>query len=61
MPHGIEYLRADARSLDGIPDCGFDGVICFMALIDIPDLAPTLHTVARILRSGGWFVFATLH
>ena len=60
-PRGIAYLRADARSLDGIPDGAFDGVLCFMALMDIPDLAPTLRTVARILRPGGWFVFATLH
>src|SRR5207253_4388438 len=34
---------------------------CFMALMDIPELAPTLHTVARILEPGGWFVFSLLH
>ncbi len=61
QPRGITYLKADARSLEGIADSTFDGVVCFMALMDIPDLAPTLHTVARILRPGGWFVFATLH
>ncbi len=60
-PRGIEYVQSDARSLEGIPDSAFDGVICFMALMDIPDLAPTLHTVARILRPGGWFIFATFH
>ena len=60
-PRGIEYLQADARSLDTVPDRAFDGVICFMALMDIPDVAPTLHTVARILRPGGWFIFAILH
>jgi hypothetical protein len=36
-------------------------VVCFMALMDIPDLAPTFHTVARILEPNGWFVFAILH
>ncbi|MBA3947989.1 MAG: class I SAM-dependent methyltransferase [Herpetosiphonaceae bacterium] len=60
-PRGIAYLQADARTLDGIPDSAFDGVLCFMALMDIPDLAPTLRTIARILRPAGWFVFATLH
>jgi len=61
QPRGIEYCQADARHLDGIADGAFDGVICFMALMDIPDLAPTFGSVARILRPGGWFVFAILH
>jgi ubiquinone/menaquinone biosynthesis C-methylase UbiE len=60
-PRGIEYLHADARSLDGIADAMFDGVLCFMSLMDIADLAPTLRSVARVLRPGGWFVFAILH
>jgi ubiquinone/menaquinone biosynthesis C-methylase UbiE len=60
-PRGIEYLHADARSLDGEALGVFDGVVCFMALMDIADLAPTLHSVARVLRPGGWFVFAVLH
>ena len=60
-PRGVEYLQANAHSLDSIPDSAFDGVICFMALMDIPDLSLTLRTVARILRPRGWFVFATLH
>jgi 2-polyprenyl-3-methyl-5-hydroxy-6-metoxy-1,4-benzoquinol methylase len=60
-PHGIEYRQADAQSLDGIADGSFDGIVCFMALMDIPDLASTLHSVARILVPGGWFVFAIIH
>lgn len=60
-PGGIEYVQADAGSLDETMLGLFDGVVCFMALMDIPDLAPTLHSVARILRPGGWFVFAILH
>ncbi len=60
-PRGIEYRHADARSLDGVADGGFEGVVCHMALMDIPDLAPTLREVARILRLGGWFVFSVLH
>jgi 2-polyprenyl-3-methyl-5-hydroxy-6-metoxy-1,4-benzoquinol methylase len=60
-PRGIAYVQVDARSLDSEAFGTFDGVVCFMALMDIPDLAPTLESVARILRPGGWFVFAILH
>ena len=60
-PRGIEYIQADAQNLDEQVAGLFDGVICFLALMDIPDLAPTLHSVARILRPGGWFVFSILH
>ncbi|HEY7030407.1 MAG TPA: class I SAM-dependent methyltransferase [Thermomicrobiales bacterium] len=60
-PRGIAYLQADAQKLDGIAGGSFGGVVCYMALMDIPALAPTLGEVARILRPGGWFVFAILH
>ncbi len=60
-PRGIEYVQADAQNLDEQALGLFDGVICFLALMDIPDLALTLHSVARILRPGGWFVFSILH
>lgn len=61
VPRGIEYQQADAQCLDGKTLGTFDGVVCFMALMDIPDHAATLHSVAHVLRPGGWFVFATLH
>jgi len=32
-----------------------------MALMDIPDLAPTIHGAARILMQGGWFIWSILH
>ncbi|MDQ2906886.1 MAG: class I SAM-dependent methyltransferase [Chloroflexota bacterium] len=60
-PRGIEYVQADAHNLNSEVLGTFDGVLCFMALMDIPDLASTLHSVARILRPAGWFVFAILH
>jgi 2-polyprenyl-3-methyl-5-hydroxy-6-metoxy-1,4-benzoquinol methylase len=60
-PREIEYLQANARSLDTATLGLFDGVVCFLVLMDIPDLAPTLHSIARMLRPGGWFVFAILH
>ncbi len=58
---GIEYRLADARTLDGVDDCSFDGVVCHMPLMDISDLPSTIHAVARVLKPGGWFVFAILH
>lgn len=60
-PRGIGYLRANAANLDGLLDRVFDGVLCHMALMDIPDLAPTLAGAARIVRPGGWFIFSILH
>jgi ubiquinone/menaquinone biosynthesis C-methylase UbiE len=60
-PRGIQYLQADARTLHGVADRAFDGVLCHMALMDISDLVPTLHAVARVLRPRGWFVFSILH
>jgi len=60
-PRGIAYVHADVQTLDERSVGVFDGVVCFMALMDIPDLVPTLGSVARILRPSGWFVFAILH
>ena len=58
---GIDYRLDDARTLEGVADASFDGVLCFHALMDIPDLGPTIRSVARVLRPGGWFIFSVLH
>jgi len=60
-PRGINYVRSDARSLPEVPDGAFEGLACNLALMDISDLEATLHTVARVLRTGGWFVFSITH
>jgi 2-polyprenyl-3-methyl-5-hydroxy-6-metoxy-1,4-benzoquinol methylase len=60
-PLGITYIHADARTLEGVPDASFDGVVCNMALMDIEDLSPALASTARVLRPRGWFVFSILH
>jgi ubiquinone/menaquinone biosynthesis C-methylase UbiE len=59
--HGITYVHGDAQDLAGFDDESFDGVLCHMALMDIPSLAPALTSVARVLRGGGWFVFSIVH
>ena len=60
-PLGITYLGGDAQTLDVVADRSFDGVVCNMALMDIPDLAATLRAVTRILRPRGWFIFSVVH
>lgn len=57
----MEYHLGDASKLDEFADGEFDGVLCFMALMDIPLLEPTLQAVHRVLRPDGWFIFAVLH
>jgi ubiquinone/menaquinone biosynthesis C-methylase UbiE len=61
MPYGIEYIHADVQYLDGVALDPIDGVVCSMALMDIPDLAATMRSVASLLRPGGWFAFSILH
>ncbi len=60
-PLGIVYLEGDAQHAEPLSDREFDGCVCVMALINIPNLQATLQTVRRILRPGGWFVFAIPH
>ncbi len=58
---GIAYVRGNAQELAAFADRSFDGVVCHMALMDIPDLAAATASVARVLRPSGWFVFSIVH
>jgi ubiquinone/menaquinone biosynthesis C-methylase UbiE len=60
-PLGIDYVEDDARTLSSQPDGAADGVTCQLGLMDIPDRAPALGAVHRVLRPGGWFVFVIGH
>jgi ubiquinone/menaquinone biosynthesis C-methylase UbiE len=60
-PRGIGYVQGNAQDLAAFADASFDGVLCHMALMDIPELRPTIRSVARVLRGGGWFVFSIVH
>jgi ubiquinone/menaquinone biosynthesis C-methylase UbiE len=60
-PRGIAYVHGDAQDPTALADASFDGVVCHMALMDIPDLAAAIASVARVLRQGGWFVFSIVH
>ena len=60
-PRGVSYVQGDARDLAELGNASFDGVVCHMALMDIPDLTPTIGSVARVLRDDGWLVFSIVH
>lgn len=57
----VTYVHDDARRLSSLKSSSFDGVLCHMALMDIPDHAKTIESVHRVLRPGSWFVFSLLH
>lgn len=58
---GISYRHGDAHTLEGLADDSFDGVVCYMALMDIPNLDDGVRSMARVLKSGGWFVVSITH
>jgi ubiquinone/menaquinone biosynthesis C-methylase UbiE len=60
-PLGIEYVEGDAEHADLLGKSRFTGCVCVMALINIADLVATFESVRRILKPGGWFVFAVPH
>ncbi len=60
-PLGIAYQQDDAQELGTLPDASVDGVVCNMALMDIPDVEATFRAVQRILQPAGWFVFSITH
>jgi ubiquinone/menaquinone biosynthesis C-methylase UbiE len=60
-PLGIEYLQDDAQRAQTLTEASFDGTTCILALMTIPDLEAVFRTVRRILKPGGWFVFAITH
>lgn len=59
-PLGVTYVHADAQTLR-LVDQAFGVVTCCHGLTDIPDLEATIHTVRRLLRPRGCFVFSIPH
>jgi len=50
---GVEYVLADARTLDARALGTFDAIACVMALANLEPLEPVLRGCARLLRPGG--------
>ena len=60
----IDYRVLDATDYAALLALGegtFDGAVCNMALMDMADIEPLMRAVAKLLRSGGRFVFSTMH
>ncbi|MBL8154073.1 MAG: class I SAM-dependent methyltransferase [Anaerolineae bacterium] len=60
----IQYAVVDATDEAALVALGagqFPAVVCSMALMDMPVIAPLYRAVRRLLSPGGRFVFATSH
>lgn len=60
----IRYEVVDATDETGLAALGegqYDAVVCTMALMDMPVIAPLYRAVRRLLQPEGRFVFATAH
>lgn len=60
-PLGIVYIYDDVQTLATLKDAEFDGAVCNMALMDIPDIKATFQQVQRIIRSSATFVCSIVH
>lgn len=60
-PLGITYHHADASDLGMLAGRSFDLGVANMSLMDIPDAAPPIRELARLIRPGGRFVFSISH
>lgn len=52
----VEFRQADAMALP-FPDHGFDAVVCQFGMMFLPDRPAAYREAARVLRSGGRFLF----
>lgn len=57
----LSYSIEDAQGMTGLEDEAFDGAICIMALMDIPDLPAVYAATRRVVHDGGWFTIAITH
>lgn len=60
----IQYSIVDAtdeNTLVALGEGQFDAIVCTMALMDMPVIAPLYRAVGRLLSDKGRFVFANMH
>lgn len=50
--------RLDALPL---PDTSVDAIVCALALVHVPDLAPAMREFSRVLRPGGRVIVSDVH
>ena len=58
-PGGV-YFEAEAEHLP-FADESFDLVVSYLSLIDISDVRPAIHEMARVLQSGASMLIASLN
>jgi SAM-dependent methyltransferase len=61
---GIEYRRCDVTDGEALLALGrrdFDAVVCNMALMDVPEIAPLAAALPSLLAGDGRFVFSITH
>ncbi len=44
-----------------LPDAAVNGVLCGLALGHLPQLAPSLREISRVLKPGGWALVSDFH
>lgn len=54
------FLQGETAAIP-LGDQSVDGVICALALGHLPDLAPSMREIARVLKSGGWALISDFH
>jgi 2-polyprenyl-3-methyl-5-hydroxy-6-metoxy-1,4-benzoquinol methylase len=62
--HPIEYGVVDAtdeEALTALGEAQYHAIVCIMALMDMPAIAPLYRAVRQLLRADGRFVFAVPH
>lgn len=60
----IDYRLCDATDESALKQLGagsYDALVCVMALMDMPTIEALFAAAGALLRSGGRFVFATMH
>lgn len=57
----VDYRHGDATDTDWWDGDPYDGVVCNMALMDLPDLDAGLQTIAAVLKPAGWALITLLH
>ncbi len=60
-PADVDYRVGDARDLSFLPESGFAGAACVLAIQNIHPIAPVFEGAARVLRPWGRFVVVMMH